>query len=32
MLQDKLIKTVVANYVVWPAAHFINFRWDSPLD
>jgi protein Mpv17 len=26
-IQDKLIKTVVANYVVWPAAHFINFRF-----
>lgn len=26
-LQDKLVKTVVANYVLWPAAHFINFRF-----
>lgn len=26
-IQDKLIKTVAANYVIWPAAHFINFRF-----
>ena len=26
-LQDKLVKTVVANYILWPAAHFINFRF-----
>ena len=25
--QDKLVQTVVANYVLWPAAHFINFRF-----
>lgn len=27
MLQDKLIKTIVANYILWPGAHFINFRF-----
>ena len=26
-LQDKLVRTVVANYVLWPAAHFINFKF-----
>jgi protein Mpv17 len=26
-IQDKLVKTVAANYVIWPAAHFINFRF-----
>jgi protein Mpv17 len=26
-IQDKLIKTIAANYVIWPAAHFINFRF-----
>ena len=26
-LQDKLFKTIVANYILWPAAHFINFRF-----
>ncbi|KAK9828257.1 hypothetical protein WJX74_005793 [Apatococcus lobatus] len=26
-VQDKLVKTVVANYILWPAAHFINFRF-----
>ena len=25
--QDKLVKTIVANYVLWPGAHFINFRF-----
>ena len=27
LFQDKLLKTVVANYVLWPAAHFINFKF-----
>lgn len=26
-VQDKLVKTVVANYVLWPGAHFINFKF-----
>lgn len=26
-IQAKLVQTVVANYVLWPAAHFINFRF-----
>lgn len=26
-VQDKLVRTVVANYVLWPAAHFINFKF-----
>ncbi|KAL3138333.1 hypothetical protein ABBQ32_006139 [Trebouxia sp. C0010 RCD-2024] len=26
-IQDKLVRTVVANYVLWPAAHFINFKF-----
>ena len=26
-MQAKLVQTVVANYVLWPAAHFINFRF-----
>lgn len=26
-MQDKLVKTIVANYILWPAAHFINFRF-----
>ena len=26
-MQDKLIKTVAANYLLWPAAHIINFRF-----
>ena len=26
-MQDKLIKTVVANYILWPGAHFINFKF-----
>lgn len=26
-IQDKLVKTVVANYVLWPGAHFINFKF-----
>lgn len=26
-VQDKLIKTIVANYILWPGAHFINFRF-----
>lgn len=25
--QDKLVKTIVANYILWPGAHFINFRF-----
>lgn len=25
--QEKLVKTVVANYILWPVAHFINFRF-----
>ena len=25
--QDKLVKTIVANYILWPVAHFINFRF-----
>ena len=25
--QDKLVKTVVANYILWPGAHFINFKF-----
>ena len=27
MLQDKLVRTVVANYILWPAAHLVNFRF-----
>ncbi|KAK9806843.1 hypothetical protein WJX72_004676 [[Myrmecia] bisecta] len=26
-IQDKLLKTLIANYVLWPLAHFINFRF-----
>jgi protein Mpv17 len=26
-IQDKLVKTIVANYILWPGAHFINFRF-----
>ncbi|BDA48127.1 probable protein SYM1 [Coccomyxa sp. Obi] len=26
-IQAKLVQTVVANYVLWPAAHFINFKF-----
>ena len=26
-LQAKLVQTVVANYVLWPAAHYINFKF-----
>jgi Mpv17 / PMP22 family len=26
-VQDKLVKTIVANYILWPGAHFINFRF-----
>lgn len=26
-LQDKLVKTVVANYILWPGAHWINFKY-----
>eukprot|EP00884_Botryococcus_braunii_P003689 jgi/Botrbrau1/13320/Bobra.0315s0017.1 len=26
-IQEKLVKTVVANYILWPVAHFINFRF-----
>lgn len=26
-IEDKLVKTIVANYILWPAAHFINFRF-----
>jgi protein Mpv17 len=26
-IQDKLVRTVVANYVLWPAAHYINFKY-----
>ena len=26
-LQAKLVPTIVANYVLWPAAHFVNFRF-----
>lgn len=26
-IQGKLVQTIVANYVLWPAAHFINFRF-----
>ncbi|GAB4819142.1 hypothetical protein N2152v2_006188 [Parachlorella kessleri] len=26
-IQDKLVKTIVANYVLWPLAHWINFRY-----
>ena len=25
--QSKLIQTVAANYVLWPFAHFVNFRF-----
>ena len=25
--QAKLVQTVVANYVLWPAAHYINFKF-----
>ena len=25
--QAKLVPTIVANYVLWPAAHFVNFRF-----
>ena len=27
LLQDKLVRTVVANYILWPAAHLVNFRF-----
>jgi hypothetical protein len=27
LMQGKLVQTIVANYVLWPAAHFINFRF-----
>ena len=26
-VQSKLIQTVAANYVLWPFAHFVNFRF-----
>ncbi len=26
-MQDKLVKTIIANYILWPGAHFINFRF-----
>eukprot|EP00891_Asterochloris_glomerata_P008929 jgi/Astpho2/8929/Aster-02611 len=26
-IQDKLVRTVVANYILWPAAHLVNFRF-----
>ena len=26
-MQSKVVATVVANYCLWPAAHFINFRY-----
>jgi Mpv17 / PMP22 family len=26
-VQDKLVKTIIANYILWPGAHFINFRF-----
>ena len=26
-LQAKLVPTIVANYILWPAAHFVNFRF-----
>ncbi|KAK9808300.1 hypothetical protein WJX73_009459 [Symbiochloris irregularis] len=26
-VQDKLVKTVVANYILWPGAHWINFKY-----
>ena len=26
-VQSKVVATVVANYCLWPAAHFINFRY-----
>ena len=25
--QAKLVPTIIANYVLWPAAHFVNFRF-----
>ena len=27
LVQSKLIQTVAANYVLWPFAHFVNFRF-----
>lgn len=26
-VQSKLVKTLVANYMLWPLAHFVSFRW-----
>ena len=26
-LQSKVVATVVANYCLWPAAHYINFKY-----
>lgn len=30
-IQSKVIPAVVANYVIWPAAHIISFRCDRSL-
>ncbi len=27
VIHDKLVKTVLAGYLVWPAAHVVNFRF-----
>ena len=27
LVQSKVVATVVANYCLWPAAHYINFKF-----
>ncbi len=27
MIREKLVKTILAGYMVWPAAHVVNFRF-----
>ncbi len=27
VIREKLVKTILAGYMVWPAAHVVNFRF-----